>query len=97
MQITLYFIHYKTILKATKEFFVIILQLSKKGFNNNYMVFYVRLGSKSEINHFILEDRTKIPLTLRMRVLTPALGPLIYIFILTQSSYVKKLQIKSMH
>ena len=44
-------------------------------FCENYMVlnpnkcFYICLGSKSEINDFILEDRTKIPLTLEHEVL----------------------------
>ena len=31
--------------------------------------FYMYLGYKSEINDFILEDRTKIPLTLKHEVL----------------------------
>ena len=47
----------------------------QKSFYDNYMVlnplkyFYMRLGSKSELNDFILEDRTKIPLTLEHEVL----------------------------
>ena len=31
--------------------------------------FYICLGAKSEINHFILEDRTKRPLTLKHEIL----------------------------
>ena len=49
--------------------------LQKKWFYENYMVlnpgkcFYMCLGPKSEISDFILEDRTKIPLTLEYEVL----------------------------
>ena len=47
----------------------------QKWFYENYMVlnlskcFYMFLGLKSEINNFILEDRTKIPLTLEHEAL----------------------------
>ena len=47
----------------------------EKQFYENYMVlspskcFYMCLGSKSEINDFILADRTNTPLTLEHEVL----------------------------
>ena len=59
-----------------RESFILDMALTlQKKFHKNYMVlnpskcFYMYLGSKSEINDFIIEYRTKISLTLEHEVL----------------------------